>query len=317
MPRFRQRFVARRCRRAPAVLSWRWRRADTARRASPARVVVERLRPAGDRARHQPAARHGRPVRPTSCRRRSVRPASGPIDRIGRPARPTVPGPRDRQVQGRRVDGGANRPRCRRSSRTAALSPRPAYANFDIVTIDAAEDAEAVARAFRARSDVEYAQPAYRVHTEFVPNDAFYRTAVELPARSTWSGRGTSSRRPARQITVAVVDTGVAYTNATVQFHAGAFRVDSDGFTEPPDGSGTLYPALGDLTLSFVAATELGPREPVRRAARFHLGRRHAARPRRPRHARQRHDRPADEQRQQRARATRRTAAGPPASRST
>ena len=59
-------------------------------------------------------------------------------------------------------------------------------------------------------------------------------------------------------ITVAVIDTGIAYITKTIGVHASAFRLDSDGFVEPPNGVGTLYPALGDLTLSFVAATQLG-----------------------------------------------------------
>ena len=50
-------------------------------------------------------------------------------------------------------------------------------------------------------------------------------------------------------IIVAVIDTGIAYQNATIT--ATANRVHGDG--------GTRYPALGDLTLPFVAATELAP----------------------------------------------------------
>jgi serine protease len=50
-------------------------------------------------------------------------------------------------------------------------------------------------------------------------------------------------------IVVAVLDTGVAYSNQTLHVHASAFR----------DDQGTLYPALGDLTLNFAAAPELAP----------------------------------------------------------
>jgi serine protease len=60
-------------------------------------------------------------------------------------------------------------------------------------------------------------------------------------------------------ITVAVLDTGVAYTNLTRTYHANAFRVDADGDVVVGGNSGTQYPSLGDLTLSFVAAPELGP----------------------------------------------------------
>src|SRR5688572_17174734 len=50
------------------------------------------------------------------------------------------------------------------ASRTATISRRPAYANFDIVTIAPSEDAEAVARALQSRGDVEYAQADYVIH---------------------------------------------------------------------------------------------------------------------------------------------------------
>src|SRR5262245_4732547 len=46
-------------------------------------------------------------------------------------------------------------------STTASVAERPDYADFDIITIDRNEDAEAAAAAFRERDDVEYAQPAY------------------------------------------------------------------------------------------------------------------------------------------------------------
>ena len=62
-----------------------------------------------------------------------------------------------------------------RVSAASTRSERPSYANFDVVSIDPAEDAEAAADALRQRPEVEYAQPAYRVHKMFVPNDAFYR----------------------------------------------------------------------------------------------------------------------------------------------
>ena len=70
-----------------------------------------------------------------------------------------------------------------RSSALAVTSAKallqPSYANFDVVAIDPNEDAEAAARALTARPDVEYAQAAYRVHTQFVPNDTNYRRGLQ------------------------------------------------------------------------------------------------------------------------------------------
>ena len=134
-------------------------------------------------------------------------------------------------------------------SQTATVSERPSYANFDVVGIDPGEDAEAVAAALRQRPDVEYAQPAYRIRPAFVPNDQYYKDYQwNLPLidlERAWDIQPAAGSN----IVVAVLDTGVSYTNATVRFHANAFR----------DDNGVLYPSLGDLTLNFVLAPELGP----------------------------------------------------------
>jgi serine protease len=135
------------------------------------------------------------------------------------------------------------------ASPTATVSERPSYANFDIVRIDPAEDPEAVAAAFRQRPDVEYAQPAYRVREYFVPNDQYYKQLQwNLPLidmERAWDIQPAA----ASSITVAVLDSGMSYLNATVRYHANAFS----------DDNGVLYPALGDLVLNFVAAPELMP----------------------------------------------------------
>jgi subtilisin family serine protease len=134
-------------------------------------------------------------------------------------------------------------------SQTATVPERPSYANFDVVRIDPGEDPETVAAALRQRPDVEYAQPAYRIRPAFVPNDQYYKELQwNLPLidlERAWDMQPAAGSN----ITVAVLDTGVSYTNATVRFHANAFR----------DDNGVLYPSLGDLTLNFVLAPELGP----------------------------------------------------------
>jgi serine protease len=133
------------------------------------------------------------------------------------------------------------------SATSASASTRPSYADFDIVSIDESADAEEAARVMAARPDVVYAQPAYRVHTQFKPNDTLYARQWNLPdvdMERAWDIQPQAGS----SIVVAVVDTGVAYTNVTMQFHASAFR-----------SNGVTYPALGDLTLPFVAAPELGP----------------------------------------------------------
>ena len=105
---------------------------------------------------------------------------------------------------------------------SASGSTQPPYANFDVVTIDPGIDAEAAAQALSARPDVEYAQPAYRVHTEFKPNDTFYSKQWNLPdidMERAWDIQPAAGSN----IIVAVLDTGVAYTNVTMKYHASAF----------------------------------------------------------------------------------------------
>src|SRR5919204_1461488 len=158
------------------------------------------------------------------------------------------------------------------SAARASTSAQLSYANFDVMTIDPTADAEATAAQLSSRADVEYAQPAYRVHAlcasgwsppdsngRCVPNDPAYPRQWNLPdidIERAWNIQPDAGGA----VTVAVLDTGIAYTNVTMRYHASAFKVDANGDLEPPNfPGGTLYPSLGDLTLAFVAAPELGP----------------------------------------------------------
>src|SRR5207249_6185949 len=123
------------------------------------------------------------------------------------------------------------------------------YANFDIIRIDSGEDPEAVARAFAQRPDVEYAQPLHRFHTEFVPNDPLYASQQwNLPLidmEHAWDIQPQAGS----SITVAVLDTGVGYTNAMPTQRTLPFV----------DDAGRRYPSLGVITLPYAAAPQLGP----------------------------------------------------------
>ena len=224
--------------------------------APPARRnIVSSVAPPAIQGGISPDATHG-PGTPETRRRQSVRAAAAVADRMGASGTPYRPG----RVIVKFRDNAT--PVSRASALSvvrgrAALSPRAASQNFDVIDIDPALDAEEAAEAFRARPDVEYAQASYRVHAQLVPNDRFYVEQWNLPAiniEPAWDIQPAAGST----ITVAVLDTGVAYTSATAQFRASAFAIDSQGNVGPP-GSGTNYPALGDLTLQFVAATELGP----------------------------------------------------------
>jgi serine protease len=130
-------------------------------------------------------------------------------------------------------------------SSSAAMTTRMPYANFDVIALDPSDDPEVAARAFAARPDVEYAQAAYRLHPYFVPNDPLY-------AQYQWNLRSIDMERAwdiqpgaTSSIVVAVLDSGIAFTNTIITFNARAFG---------------QYPPLGQINVPFAAAPELaGP----------------------------------------------------------
>jgi serine protease len=126
-------------------------------------------------------------------------------------------------------------------------TPALPYAAFDLVELDPAADPEAVASRLSAQPDVVYAQARYRVRPLFRPNDTLYPLQWNFPAlelERAWDiNPGASS-----SVIVAVVDSGLAYTNVSFQF------VQSN----PQSIEGVVYPALGTLDIPFAAAPELG-----------------------------------------------------------
>ena len=114
---------------------------------------------------------------------------------------------------------------------------RPSHADFELVTIDPAADAEAVAAALARRSDVEYAQAAYRVYPSFTPNDPLFSRQWNFPLinlEQAWDinpGAGST-------ITVAVLDTGVAYRDVTLEFESPSLGTVSVPFAVAPELAG-------------------------------------------------------------------------------
>ena len=131
----------------------------------------------------------------------------------------------------------------------ASKMDAPAYADFDIVTIDDSADPEVTAAAFARQPDVEYAQARYRMHPMFVPNDPLYSQQWNYPAidmERAWDlNPGATS-----SIVVAVIDSGVAYRNAVLRRNVPAWRA-SNGVTV------FSFPALGIIDIPFAAAPDL------------------------------------------------------------
>jgi serine protease len=128
----------------------------------------------------------------------------------------------------------------------ARTMEKPEYADFSIVRLDSAADAEDVARRLAARPDVVYAQAAYRVHTRLKPNDPLYNLQWNLPAidmERAWDINPGATP----DVIVAIVDTGVAYRSGIFRYNARAVRLN-----------GVSLPALGPLDLTFALPTDLG-----------------------------------------------------------
>jgi serine protease len=123
------------------------------------------------------------------------------------------------------------------------------YSSFDIVAIDDRANPEAVAGQLDDLPDVEYAQARYRVYPMFTPNDPLYVLQWNYPVidmERAWDiNQGAT---PA--ITVAVLDTGVAFRGGLRRYQAN--EVVSNGIV--------LLPALGAVDVPFAPAPELsGP----------------------------------------------------------
>lgn len=129
------------------------------------------------------------------------------------------------------------------------VTVRSAWANFDIVDIDAAMDPEAAAAAMRARPDVEYAQPRYANHAMSRPNDALYSNQWNFPAidmERAWDIQPGATAN----VIVAVLDSGMAFHTGTIRYNSRfAFRMVPGG---------PVYPPLGTVDVPFAAAPELG-----------------------------------------------------------
>jgi serine protease len=134
----------------------------------------------------------------------------------------------------------------RQVSETADMIVRSAYADFDVVAINPGEDAERVAATLQSQAQVEYAQAAYRLHPTFVPNDPDYASLQwNLPLvnmERAWDIQPQAGST----ITVAVLDTGVAYQTMTLMVNIPAFR-----------NAGISYPALGRSVIPYAAAPQL------------------------------------------------------------
>jgi serine protease len=121
---------------------------------------------------------------------------------------------------------------------------RRAYADFDSIAIDRAADPEAAARSLQRFGEVQFAQASYKITASFRPNDEFYSQQWNFPAidmEKAWDiNQGATSN-----IIVAVLDTGVAFKNATFRYQVLV-----------SDGAGGVE--FQNVDVPFAAAPDLG-----------------------------------------------------------
>src|SRR3954467_16002457 len=145
------------------------------------------------------------------------------------------------------VDMPERRSVARLASGTADVRVRSAYADFDVVDIDPAENPETVATALNARPEVIYAQASYHVHATMKPNDPRYADLQwNLPLvdlEKAWDIQPQAGS----EVTVAVVDTGVSFLTGTLTVNIPASTFE-----------GRTYPAPGRQTIPFAAAPQRG-----------------------------------------------------------
>jgi serine protease len=183
---------------------------------------------------------------PSSDRARAARAAMAQTNAVGVSGRAYVPGKVIVRFRDN-VPTDERRTVMREASGSGEMAPRAAYADFDVIRIGSAEDPEAVAAALNDRSQVLYAQAAYRVHSTFVPNDPEYgRLQWNLPLvnmEKAWDIQPQAGS----SITVAVLDTGVAYRNGMITANIRAFT----------DSAGRRHPALGASVIPYSGAPQL------------------------------------------------------------
>jgi serine protease len=132
---------------------------------------------------------------------------------------------------------------------SASGSSRPSDADFEVVHIDPDADPEALAATLMLQPDVEYAQARYVNYPMLRPNDPLYDRQWNLPAlemERVWDIQPAAGD----QITVAVLDTGVAFRTATMRYNSAfPFRLVTNG---------PLFQPLGVVDVPFAVAPEIG-----------------------------------------------------------
>jgi subtilisin family serine protease len=125
-------------------------------------------------------------------------------------------------------------------------APARPGAPFDVVDLDPVADPEAAAQRLSGQPDVRVRAGPIPRTTALQTQRSFLFPAVELSGRR-YGARVGHQPRASTSVTVAVLDSGMAYTNISFDLTQ----------TRPQSIDGVLYPALGTVHLAFAAASDL------------------------------------------------------------
>ena len=127
----------------------------------------------------------------------------------------------------------------------------PEFGDFAVLTLAPGVDPKAVSDELNTHADVDYAQPDYLRQPMFVPDDPFFNlqwNLMQIGMERAWDiNLGAND-----DVTVAVIDSGLAFENALIEFQAAEFTLD-----------GLDYPALGNVTVPFTPAFDLVGRDRI------------------------------------------------------
>ena len=119
------------------------------------------------------------------------------------------------------------------------------FSDAVMLTLDPGMDVESVAQALNARPDVEYAQPNYLRQALFIPDDPLFNLQWNLSLiemERAWD----ISPAAGESVTIAVIDSGLAFKDTRINFKADEFSL-----------RGVSFPALGTVTVPFAAASDI------------------------------------------------------------
>jgi len=129
-----------------------------------------------------------------------------------------------------------------RTARAAVNAPPPDLSNIFVLDLGAGVNPVEAAKAFAKDPDVEYAEPDYRMHATFTPNDPYLPLMWGLQATQAPVAWDTAN---GANIVVAVIDTGVNYLHTDLKQNVWTNSREIPGNHIDDDGNGFVDDVYG------------------------------------------------------------------------